>query len=107
MRRLCPKRTTSSRIAKTSGDYTVIAGQCKFERGANTASVMWRGALGGHLEYGFSLDLRTSHLLDKGHGEVSSGDLSLSNCGRAEIDLYSFKRTSPGLAPLGLETNFF
>ena len=85
----------------------MIAGQCKFERDANTASVMWRGALGGRLEYGFRLDLRTSHLLDKGHGEVSSGDLSLSNCGRAEIDLYSFKRTSPGLAPLGLETNFF
>ena len=42
-----------------------------------------------------------------GHGEGFSGDISLSNCGRAEIDLYSFKRTSPALAPLGLETNFF
>ena len=108
MRGLCPKQTASSRIAKTSGDYTVIAGQCKFERGCQHRVCHVARSLGKVAsEYGFSLDLRTSHLLDKGHGEVSSGDLSLSNCGRAEIDLYSFKRTSPGLAPLGLETNFF
>ena len=49
MRGLRPKQTTSPRIAKTSGDYTVIAGQCKFERDTNTASAMWGGALGDRL----------------------------------------------------------
>jgi hypothetical protein len=60
-----PKETASSRIAKTSGDYTVIAGQCKFERAANTPSVMCRGVLRGRLGYAFRLDLHTGHLLDE------------------------------------------
>lgn|SRR5688572_5576480 len=60
-----PKETASSRIAKTSGDYTVIGGQCKFERAANTPSVMWRGVLRGRLGYAFRLDLHTGHLLDE------------------------------------------
>ena len=38
MRGPYPKGTASSRIAKTSGDYTVIGGQCKFERGVQHAA---------------------------------------------------------------------